>query len=155
MVATVKVEDKDVWVYEGQIYIPNTYTAGEMGTEALTQLMENKKIMGVRCPDCDRVYVPARSTCMDCFGKMDQFVEVGVKGTVSTYAVSHHNNNMGPVDKPVYAVIQLEGADNGFVHMLGDVEEENISVGMRVEAVFKDKEYRKGSILDIQYFKPL
>ncbi len=155
MVATTKLKDKDVWVYEGQIHIPNTYTAGELGTEVLTRLRDDEKIIGTKCPDCNTVYVPARSTCMKCFGKMDQCVEVGETGTVMTYAASHHDNKMGPVDTPIHAIIKLDGADNGFVHLLGEVEEEKIDIGMRVQAVFKDTEDRKGSILDIQYFKPL
>jgi hypothetical protein len=53
----------------------------------------------------------------------------------------------------VYGIIQLDGADTGFVHMLGEIEPEQLRIGMRVQAVFKEK--RKASILDIKYFKPL
>jgi uncharacterized OB-fold protein len=37
--------------------------------------------------------------------------------------------------------------------MLGEVDPEQLRVGMRVQAVFKEK--REASILDIKYFKPL
>jgi uncharacterized OB-fold protein len=37
--------------------------------------------------------------------------------------------------------------------MLGEIEPEQLRIGMRVQAVFKEK--RKASILDIKYFKPL
>jgi uncharacterized OB-fold protein len=53
----------------------------------------------------------------------------------------------------VYGVIQLDGADTGFVHMLGEVDSEQLRIGMRVQAVFKEK--REASILDIKYFKLL
>jgi len=53
----------------------------------------------------------------------------------------------------VYGIIQLDGADTGFVHMLGEVEPEQLRVGMRVQAVFKEE--RVASVLDIKYFKPL
>jgi hypothetical protein len=53
----------------------------------------------------------------------------------------------------VYGIIQLDGADTGFVHMLGEVDPEQLRVGMRVQAVFKKE--REGNILDIKYFKPL
>jgi uncharacterized OB-fold protein len=154
MVATRKLEDKDVYIYEGQIYIPNTFTAGALGTKVLSDLRDRKKITGMRCPTCNRVYVPARSTCKDCFGQLDELVEVSDKGVVLTYTVVNEPNTCQPVEPPlIYGIVQLDGADNGFVHMLGGVEAEQLRVGMRVQAVFKEE--RKGSILDIKYFKPL
>jgi uncharacterized OB-fold protein len=37
--------------------------------------------------------------------------------------------------------------------MLGEVKPEELRVGMRVKAVFREE--RKASILDIKYFRPL
>ena len=156
MPVTTKLEDKDVYIYEGQIYIPNTYTAGALGTKILTLLKDKQKIMGMRCPTCNRVYVPARSTCKDCFEQIDELVEVSDKGTVMTYTVVYEPHISQPVEPPfAYRIIQLDGADNSLVHMLGGVEPERFQVGMRVQAVFKDKRERTGSILEIKYFKPL
>jgi uncharacterized OB-fold protein len=153
MVATKKVEGKDVWVYEGQIHIPNTYTAGALGTEVFTKLRDEKKIMGMRCPTCNKVFVLARSTCRDCFEKMEEMVEVSDQGTVSTYTVCSQPNPIQPTQTPItYAVIQLDGADNGMVHILGEVAPDAIRMGMRVQAVFKEE--RTGNLLDIKYFKP-
>jgi hypothetical protein len=81
-------------------------------------------------------------------------VEVSDRGTVLTYTVVNEANISQPVEPPlIYGIIQLDGADNGFVHMLGGVEAEQLRIGMRVQAVFKEQ--RKGSILDIRHFKPL
>jgi len=154
MATTRKLEDKDVYIYEGQIYIPNTFSAGALGTRVLVALRDRKKITGMRCPTCNRVYVPARSTCKDCFGQLDELVEVSDQGVVLTYTVVNEPNACQPVEAPLtYGIVQLDGADNGFVHMLGGVEAEQLRVGMRVQAVFNEE--RKGSILDIKYFKPL
>jgi len=154
MVATRKVEGKDVWVYEGQVNIPNTYTAGALGTKIFTKLRDEKKIMGMRCPSCNKVFSLARSICRDCFEKMEEMVELGDRGTVLTYTVCSQSNPIQPSEAPViYAVIQLEGADNGMVHMLGEVEPDAISIGMKVQAVFKEE--RTGNLLDIAYFKPV
>ena len=151
---TEKLEGMDVWLYHGQIYIPNTYSAGAVGSRFLIELRDNKRIMGIRCPTCNRVYVPARSACKDCFGQLDELVEVSDKGTLLTYTVCHQPNRVQPVEPPiVYGIIQLDGADNGIVHMLGEVDFEQLRIGMRVQAVFKEK--RVASILDIKYFKPL
>jgi hypothetical protein len=151
---TEKLEGKDVWLYHGQIYIPNTYSAGAVGSRFLIELRDNKRIMGIRCPTCNRVYVPARSVCKDCFAQLNEWVEVSDKGTLLTYTVCHQPNRVQPMEPPlVYGIIQLDGADNGFVHMLGEVDPEQLRIGMRVQAVFKEK--REASILDLKYFKPL
>ncbi|MGB2884372.1 MAG: Zn-ribbon domain-containing OB-fold protein [Dehalococcoidia bacterium] len=151
---TEKLEGLDVWIYHGQIYIPNTYSAGAVGSRFLIELRDKKRIMGTRCPTCNRVYVPARSICKDCYGQLDELVEVSDKGTLLTYTVCNQPNPVQPVESPVvYGIIQLDGADTGFVHMLGEIDPEQIRIGMRVQAVFKDE--REASILDIKYFKPL
>jgi uncharacterized OB-fold protein len=151
---TEKLEGLDVWIYHGQIYIPNTYSAGAIGSRFLIALRDKKRIMGTRCATCNRVYVPARSICKDCYGQLDELVEVSDKGTLLTYTVCNQPNPVQPVESPVvYGIIQLDGADTGFVHMLGEIDPEQIRIGMRVQAVFKDE--REASILDIKYFKPL
>ena len=153
---TEKLEGMDVWVYHGQIYIPNTYSAGAVGSRFLIELRDNKKIMGTRCPTCNLVYVPARSACRDCFGELSEWVEVSQKGTLLTYTVTYQSNPIQPVSTPiVYGIVQLDGADTGFVHMLGEVDPEKLKVGTKVKAIFKSKKERQGSILDIKYFKPL
>lgn len=151
---TEKLEGMDVWIYHGQIYIPNRYSAGAVGSRFLIEIRDKKRIMGTRCPTCNRVYVPARSICKDCFGQLDEWVEVSDKGTVLTYTVCNQPNPVQPVETPlVYGIIQLDGADTGLVHMLGEVDPEQLRIGMRVQAVFKEQ--REASILDIKYFKPL
>ncbi len=153
-VCTEKLEGKDVYVYHGQVYIPNTYSAGTVGSNVLIALRDKKKILGMRCSTCNRVYVPARSVCKDCFEQLDDYVEVSDKGTVQTYTVCNEEHIAQPTEGPIiYGVIQLDGADNGFVHMIGGVDMEKLQVGMRVQAVFKEE--RSASILDIKYFKPL
>ena len=153
---TEKLEGMDVWIYHGQIYIPNTYSAGAVGSRFLIELRDNKKIMGTRCPTCNLVYVPARSACRVCFGELSECVEVSQKGTLLTYTVTYQSNPIQPVSTPiVYGIVQLDGADTGFVHMLGKVDPEKLKVGTKVKAVFKSKKERQGNILDIKYFKPL
>lgn len=149
-----RLEDLGVFVYHGKIYIPNTYTAGAVGSRFLIELRDNKKIMGTKCPKCDLVFVPARSICKYCFAQLDHWVEVSDKGTLLTYTVAGQANGVQPVDPPIiYGIVQLDGASTGLVHMLSEVDFEKLAVGMRVKAVFKEE--RAGSILDIKYFAPL
>ena len=153
---TEKLEGMDVWVYHGKIDIPNTYSAGAVGSRFLIELRDNKRIMGTRCPDCNLVYVPARSVCRDCFGQLSEWVEVSQQGTLLTHAIARQPTLVQPVPPPItYGIIRLDGADTGFVHMLGEVDPQQLKVGMRVKAVFKTKKQRVASVLDIKYFKPI
>ena len=153
---TEKLEGMDVWVYHGKIHIPNTYSAGAVGSRFLIELRDNERIMGTRCPTCNLVYVPARSVCKDCFGQLSEWVEVSQQGTLLTYAIAYQPNPVQPSPVPIaYGIVQLDGADTGFVHMLGEVDPKRLKAGMKVEAVFKVKEERQASILDIKYFKPV
>jgi len=153
---TEKLEGMDVWLYHGKIHIPNTYSAGAVGSRFLIELRDNERIMGTRCPACNLVYVPARSVCKDCFGQLSEWVEMSPHGTLLTYTVAYEPNPVQPSPIPVaYGIVQLDGADTGFVHMLGEIDAEQLKAGMKVEAVFKVKEERQASILDIKYFKPM
>jgi uncharacterized OB-fold protein len=44
--------------------------------------------------------------------------------------------------------------DGGIIQRLGEVDIQDISIGMKVAAVLKPPIERTGSILDISYFRP-
>ena len=131
-----------------------SYDAGATRSKFLTEIRDNARITGTRCPNCNRVYVPARSICLKCFANLSDFVEVANTGTLTTYSIVHASQPYYPSEPPfIYGVIQLDGADTGLVHLIGEVAPQEVRIGMRVRAVFKEE--RTGSILDIKYFKPV
>jgi len=139
----------------GKMEVPYEHSVGALASRFYIELRDNKKIMGIRCPECNKVIMPPRSVCAKCFSKLDesQFVELTGKGTVTTYTVVNYYEPVHPVDAPfACAVIKLDGADTGLTHLLGEVDFDEIEAGMRVEPVFKQK--REGNLLDIEYFKP-
>lgn len=149
-----KLEELESFVIPGKIDIPNTYFAGLAGSRFLIELRDNRRIMGIKCPACNWVYVPPRSTCKVCFSKLEDWVEVSDKGTLLTCAIAYQPSPVQTVEPPIaYGIVHLDGADSGFVHLLGEVDFDQLRIGMRVQAVFKEE--RAGSILDIKYFKPL
>ena len=151
------LKDSDRFVFPWHLSIPNTYPAGVVGSKFLIDIRDNRKIKGIKCPTCNYVFVPPTSTCKYCFGQLSEMVDVSDKGTLITYAIAHEPSPVQPVkgNPIIYAIIQLDGADTGFVHMLGEVDLKKIKSGMRVKAVFKPKKQRMASILDIKYFKPI
>jgi hypothetical protein len=117
--------------------------------------LEEGRILGRECRSCERVLVPPRMFCERCFRDTDGWVEVAATGTVETFSICHIRYDMQPLEEPeLPAVISIDGSDGGFLHTLGEVDPDDVRIGMAVEAVWRDEEEREGSILDIAYFRP-
>ena len=146
----------EIIVFEESLQVPYTYSAGPVVSRFLVALRDRKQILGIRCKKCNLVYVPPRGVCGRCFSKLEEWVDLKGTGTVQTYTTVrqresyHPGTGTGPIH---YAIIRLAGADTGLAHMLGEVEENEIKSGIIVEPVFAEQ--RKGTILDISYFRPV
>ena len=87
--------------------------------------------------------------------KLDEWVKVSKRGKVHTYTVAYIDTDGSKLKKPIiWAMIKIDNVHGGFVHKLGGVNLEDVKIGLQVEAVFKNKREREGSMLDIKYFKP-
>jgi len=127
---------------------------GPVCSEFLKELRDNKRILGIRCPQCNRILVPARPTCARCFRKTVGWKEVSKTGTLITYTTVCQPLPYEQMELPIiYGIILLDGADTGLLHLLGEVDPKNLNIGMRVQAVFKEE--RNGDIRDIKYFRPI
>ncbi|MFQ5401110.1 MAG: Zn-ribbon domain-containing OB-fold protein [Anaerolineae bacterium] len=115
------------------------YAAGETASRFLAALRDERKIYGTRCPQCQRVLVPARGFCPRCGVDTAVWLQVGPTGTLVAAA-------------PPFGLIRLDGADTNLVHRLDGAPLDAWQVGMRVEAVFATG--RTGSINDIAHFCP-
>jgi len=146
--------DAETMVQRGVIKLPYTWQAGETASYYLTQLRDEKKLWGKRCPKCTKVLAPPRMNCPFCSVLTDAWVELTGEGTVDTFTVVHRSTDIHPMKPPfAYAIIRLDGADTGFLHVLGDVDVKEIEEGMRVKAVFSEE--RVGLPTDISYFRPM
>jgi uncharacterized OB-fold protein len=132
------------------------YTAGIAGETFFREIKENGQFMATVCPDCDITYMPPRLYCERCFAQLDDWVEMDPVGRVHTFTVVHQSLDEEPLPEPrIMAFVHLDDSDGGLVHALDEVEPDDVYLGMPVEAVFKEKGERKGSITDIKYFRPL
>ena len=52
-------------------------------------------------------------------------------------------------------MMKINGTIGGLVHKIGEANPKDLEIGIQVEAVFKPKEEREGSINDIKHFKPV
>ncbi len=146
----------DIGYWPGQIPLNYIYTVGRAGEKFFRELM-NGKIFGAKCSACRMIYVPPRIYCEKCFARLeDSYAEVGTKGTVYTFTLCYETFDGERKEVPsIVAVIRIDGTNGGLIHWLGEVDFAKVYIGMPVEAVFKPKEQRVGSILDIKYFKPI
>jgi uncharacterized OB-fold protein len=114
------------------------------------------RILAQRCPECTKVYVPPRGACPTCGVPTAEEVELGHRGTVTTFCIVNVPF-LGQQIKPPYvsAYILLDGADIALQHLILDIEAEEIRMGMRVEAVWKPREEWGTTIENISHFRPV
>lgn len=120
--------------------------------------LKKGKIIARKCKACGRIMVPPRMFCELCFKPTDEWVYVEDSGTINTYSISYLAADASRLKEPILvAVIDLDGASKGMgiLHLLGEVEQDDIEFGMMVKAVWKPPEERVGAITDIRYFKPI
>lgn len=137
----------------GNMPVTSRYTFGLAGERFFRTIKEEGRILGTRCGHCERTYVPATIFCERCLSKLDEWVDVGTSGEVHSYTLLYEDRDGTRREVPeIVAFVRL--GDGGLVHRLGEVEPETVSIGMRVQAVFKPAAEREGSILDIVHFQP-
>jgi uncharacterized protein len=137
---------------KGHIDILFRHTLGPY-YERFFEEMANGKIMGIECTGCGVVLIPPRPYCSFCYAPTGDWVELSDEGRIMTYTRVHVPFPGQPVEPPyTFAFIMLDGADVHFPHILGEVDPGDVAVGMRVKA--KWAEDRKGTLHDIEYFRP-
>lgn len=137
--------------------------AWDTGVAINRYLSELKKgrIIATKCRKCNRIMLPPRLFCELCFIPSNDWVYVNDTGVVNTFSICHVHWDASRIkegEKPYLpAVIEIDGASPGMgiMHLLGEVEEDKIKIGMKVKAVWKPEKERTGSITDIKYFKPI
>lgn len=151
--------DKDELIHlHVDVDLPYRWAAGRYGSIMLKALRDEKKILGNRCPQCNKVYVPPRVVCGPCFVAPDEVVELSDTGTLAGYSVVNYpfidpeTGQKRPVPY-TYAYIQLDGCDSYLSHLIDETDPARLSPGMRVKAVFRSDADRVGRLQDILHFK--
>ncbi len=89
---------------------------------------------------------------------MEEVFPLQDTGTVNTYSLCYVTWDVQRITEPeIPAVIEIDGASplHGIMHMLGEVDPQKVTIGMRVRAVWRPENERVGAITDILYFKPI
>ncbi|MFJ6699045.1 Zn-ribbon domain-containing OB-fold protein [Streptomyces sp. NPDC091272] len=115
-----------------------TYTPGRAPTDYLTALADHRTV-GERCPACRKVYVPPRGACPTCGVATAEQVEVGPRGTVTTFCIVNIKAKNLDIEVPyVYAHIALDGADLALHGRIAGIPYDQVRMGLRVEPVWSE-----------------
>ena len=114
--------------------------------------LRDQKILGTQAPD-GRVFVPPVEYDPETGEALDELIEVGPAGTVTSWAWVHEPRAQHPFDRPfAWALIQLDGATTSLVHAVDADGPEAMKTGMRVKPRWSAE--RIGRIRDIECFEP-
>jgi uncharacterized OB-fold protein len=99
------------------------------------------RIIGHKCPQCGKVYMPPRGYCPLCVVETTEAdeVEVANVGTITTFSVITPLQYQGQEETEDYvqATLLLDGADTTIMVMRMDgIAISDVRMGMRVRAVF-------------------
>lgn len=113
------------------------------------------RIMGQRCPTCQKVYVPPRSACPSDGTPTVEEIELSQTGTITTFCVVNVPFLGQKITPPyVSAYVLLDGADIAVLHLILGVPADQVRMGMRVKAVWKPEDEWAYSLENIDHFAP-
>ncbi|KUI32979.1 DNA-binding protein [Mycobacterium sp. IS-1742] len=147
--------DKDpvtMLVVPSAIEIQHTASAPE---STFLRALQEGKLLGARTGKDGKLYFPPREADPATGRPTTEFVELPDKGTVTTFAIINIPF-AGQRIKPPYvaAYVLLDGADIPFLHLVTEIEADQVRMGMRVEAVWKPREEWGLGIDNISHFRP-
>ena len=143
--------------------VPYEWRTGETMGEFFRELKENGIMYANQCPTCGRAFCLPKTVCTRDHSRCTErskWIPVGPKGTLVTFFMAEQSfllPTTGEMLKIPFAVgvVLLDGAAVTLQHQLEETDTEKIKPFMRVEAVIKPKEERKGNIYDIVHFKTI
>lgn len=129
------------------------FTAGDASSRFLRGITR-KKIIGQRAPG-GRVYVPPRGADPELGLPTTEEVEVAQVGTVTSFCVVDLQFYGSVMEIPyVSALILLDGADLSIMHLIQEVAADQVRIGLRVEAVWRDDADIEPTLASIKWFRP-
>ncbi len=138
--------------------MPYEWSIGKYGSRFFQEIREQKRFIGIRCPQCGKVYVPPRRLCGPCFRELDELVPLSNGGTIMAFSVVNYpffdpDTGAKRLIPYTYGCIKIDGSDSIFSHIINETDVNKIKIGMKVEAVFKERAEMQGNIRDIRYFE--
>jgi uncharacterized OB-fold protein len=132
----------DLPPFKSDLSMPYTLTPGRAAGMFLAEL-RNRRIVGSRFKDSGTVAVPAQDFCPQSGDSDFDLVEAPHTGVLTGFTET---------DAGLIGLVRIDGSSFDFPHRIVGASYENLSVGMRVEAVWA--EGVENSILGLKGFRP-
>ena len=120
--------------------------------------LREKKFLANKCPECGRTQIPPREICAICRVRVNEFVELGPKGTVTNFDIVYFASpdpltgaGRDTPYAPIYVVLDGASEQEAFAFELKKEDISRIKVGARVRPVWADKP--TGSFRDVLCFE--
>lgn len=120
--------------------------------------LENKKIVGNKCPKCGDVFVPPRKFCGKCNMVIpldENWIDLPETGELMNYTTTYYKVNDRSdrrVKKPqIIGIVKIDGSSTGLIYRLLDLEPDELKIGMKMKIEWEDTP--KGDPSDIKGFK--
>jgi uncharacterized OB-fold protein len=150
----IATDAEPVTMLTAPIRLKYLHTASHQESRFLRGLTEGR-LIGQRCPVCQKVYVPARSSCpVDGVATVEE-VELPDRGTITTFCIVNVPFLGQRITPPyVAAYVLLDGADIAFLHLILGCSVQEVRMGMRVQAVWRPREEWGPTLENIDHFRP-
>ena len=141
--------------WRGDMQADYLYPSGVAGNKFFKHIMKNDSFLASKCSKCEKVYLPPRLYCEDCFCEIpeDEWIEVPATGTIKLHTAVTIDAKGEKLERPkVIGMINIDDTDGT---ILGVIKTENVEEelrGLKVKAVFQPKDKREGTLKDILYF---
>ena len=139
-----------IGIIQDHIPLQYKYTAGIAGDRFL-QLLKQGKLQASHCTKCNKLYLPPKIFCKECFSQLNEWKDVPED---SAYVYSFTSVRSEKADKELVALVKFDGVEGGILGRLKSSREEP-RIGIRVRPVFKQKSERIGDLSDIEHFEKM
>jgi uncharacterized OB-fold protein len=136
------------------IHLSYQHSTSPEETRYLRGLAEGR-LLGQRCPECGKVYLPPRGACPTDGVPTTDEVELSNKGTITTFCIVNVPFAGQKIAPPyVAAYVLIDGADIPILHLILGLPADEVHMGMRVAAVWRPREEWGPTPQNIDHFAP-
>ena len=148
-------EEQDIIeIVESPINLPYSFTAGTATTKFLKSIKEGK-LVGQKSSVTGKVTFPPRGADPETGTPTTEEVELPDVATVISFTIVHIPIPNNPIQPPfIVANMVLDDSDQTFIHLVSGVPNEDVHIGMKVKAVWKDSSEWDYSFENVKYFEP-
>ncbi|MER5393782.1 OB-fold domain-containing protein [Saccharopolyspora sp. NPDC002686] len=152
--AAPEEDPEPVTMITSPVHLHYQHSASPEESRYLRGLAEGR-LLGQRCPECGKVYIPPRGACPTDGVPTEEEVELPDTGIVTTFCIVNVPF-LGQRIKPPYvsAYVLLDGADIPFLHLVLGCAADEVRMGMRVRAEWKPREEWNYTLQNIDHFRP-